>query len=109
MNLDLSVLAQHAEKAAAHAGPAVPALAVWLIPLLPVFGFLFQVFIGRKTAKPVVNLVSCGVVLGSALLSWYLFATLLGMDPHHRVIEADLGPWINVPGLERGWLQVVVN
>jgi NADH-quinone oxidoreductase subunit L len=113
MSVDLlNVLAQHAEKAAgaaAHAAPAVPVMAVWLIPVLPVFGFLFQVFIGRKMAKPIVSVVSCGVVLGSALLSWFLFLKLLGMDPHSRVVEATLGPWINVPGLEKGWLAVVVK
>jgi NADH-quinone oxidoreductase subunit L len=110
----VNFLAQHAEKAAgaaSHAaGPHVPTLAVWLIPLLPIFGFLFQVFVGRKMAKPIVSLVSCGVVLASAFLSWWVFLTLAAVkDPHARVIEATLGPWIQVPGLKDGWLKVAVN
>ena len=42
---------------------------VWLIPLLPIFGFLFQVFVGRNLPKFLVSLVSCGLVLISAMLS----------------------------------------
>ena len=82
---------------------------VWLIPLLPIAGFLFQVFIGRKAPKPIVGLVSCGVIAAAAGLAWYLFAALLGMDEHHRVVTADLGAWIDVPGLKDGWLRVLVN
>ena len=83
---------------------------VWLIPLLPIAGFLFQVFIGRKAPKPVVGLVSCGVIAAAAAVAWYLFFALMGMDPHHRRIEADLGPWISVPGVDAsGWLRVLVH
>src|SRR5438105_4369751 len=50
---------------------------IWMIPLLPAFGFLFQVFIGtRKLPKPIVGWVSCGVVLASAALSWKAFFDL---------------------------------
>src|SRR5687767_15953384 len=111
MSLDTIVLSlQHAAEAAKAAAPAqvrvdANAWLVWMIPLLPVAGFLFQIFIGRKAPKPVVGLVSCGVIAAAAALSWYLFSLLLGMDEHHRVLVADLGAWIDVPGLKDGWLR----
>ena len=106
MDVDTIVLGllQHgpeAAKAAASVAAGIHPWIVWLIPLLPVAGFLFQVFIGWKAPKPVVGLVSCGVIAAAAAVSWYLFATLLGMDPQQRVIEADLGVWIQVPGVFR--------
>ncbi len=108
----LSVLQHGAEaaKAAAH-GAGENHRVLWLIPLLPVFGFLFQVFIGRKAPKPVAGLISCGVIAAAAALAWWAFAQLLGMDPHHRVLTGDLGPWIQVPGVDRpgGWLHVLVQ
>src|SRR6187455_144781 len=114
MGLQALVLSlQHAaEGAARHAGgPAtdINPWVVWLIPLLPIAGFLFQVFIGRKAPKPIVGLVSCGVIAAAAGLAWYLFAALLGMDEHHRVVTADLGAWIDVPGLKDGWLKILVH
>ncbi len=82
---------------------------VWMIPLLPVFGFLFQVFIGTRLPKLIVSIVSCGAVLVSAILAWTLFFELKRMDEHHRVIEAAIAPWINVPGMEKGFLAVVAD
>jgi hypothetical protein len=65
----VSVLQAHGEAAAAKASDLSPTL-VWLVPLLPVFGFLFQTFIGRKLPKPIIAFVSCGVVLGSCVIAW---------------------------------------
>jgi proton-translocating NADH-quinone oxidoreductase chain L len=115
MGLDSIVLTllQHgaeAAKTAGHAAAPENHKILYLIPLLPMFGFLFQVFIGRKAPKPVVGFVSCGVIAGAAAIAWWAFAQLLGMDPHHRVLVADLGPWIQVPGVDRldGWMRVLV-
>jgi NADH-quinone oxidoreductase subunit L len=83
---------------------------VWLVPLLPFAGFLFQVFVGRGCRKGVVSLVSCGAVLASAVIAWMLAADLWGIaEPERRRIVADLGPWIFVPGLEDGALSVLVR
>jgi NADH-quinone oxidoreductase subunit L len=86
--------------AAAGEGPAP--FVVWLVPLLPIFGFLFQVFVGRHLPKPVPGFVGCLTVLGSAAIAWSLFGQLRAMDADRRVIEASLAPWISVPGLEGG-------
>ncbi|HXU34887.1 MAG TPA: NADH-quinone oxidoreductase subunit L, partial [Blastocatellia bacterium] len=44
---------------------------VWLIPVLPVFGFLFNFLLGRKLglSERVVTIVACGVILVSMLLT----------------------------------------
>jgi NADH-quinone oxidoreductase subunit L len=103
-----------AQGGASDAASGVPPLLVWMIPLLPILGFLFQVFIGsQKLPKPLVSLVSCGVVLLSAALAWHLFFHLLGIaNPAQRHFTANLGPWIHVPGTdgqESGPLAVIVN
>jgi NADH-quinone oxidoreductase subunit L len=99
-----SVLAGSGGEAAGMA-PAV----LWAIPLLPVAGFLFQVFMGRRLPKPIVGLVSCGAVLGSALLSWKVFLHLKALPEHARWIEASLAPWIEVPGVGGEFLRVFVD
>src|SRR5688572_24845298 len=120
MSLDTIVLSlQHAAEAAKAAAPAqvrvdANAWLVWMIPLLPVAGFLFQVFIGRKAPKPVVGLVSCGVIAAAAAIAWTLFFKIMGTPAPEgalRSIVADLGPWIQVPGLGEGgrWLNILVN
>jgi len=101
----VSALQAHGEAAAAKASDFSPTL-VWLVPLLPVFGFLFQTFIGRKLPKPIIAFVSCATVLGSCVIAWVLFFQVKGT---HQPVVADIGPWINIPGLKDGWLSVVAR
>ena len=44
---------------------------VWLIPVLPLFGFLLNFLLGRKLrlSERTVSLIACGVILASMLLS----------------------------------------
>ena len=87
-----------------------PALRVWLVPLLPLAGFLFQAFLGWRLRRGAAGLVSCGAVLASAGLSWGLARDLWAIgDPAGRRIVADLGPWIDVPGLKDGALSVAAD
>src|SRR5579862_2725647 len=88
------------------AAQAFSPLTVWLIPLMPVFGFLFQTFIGRKLPKPVVSFVSCGVILASAILAWTMF---FKVQSKGEPVVALLGPWINIPGLKSGLLSVIAE
>src|SRR6185295_6401097 len=109
MNLSAFVLAlqehgEHAAKAATSAG--FSPMVVWLVPLFPIFGFLFQVFIGRKLPKPVVAFVSCAVVFASCAISWALFFNVRSTD---TPVVADIGPWINIPGLKDGFLSVIAR
>src|SRR5690348_7969499 len=98
----VSMLQAHGENVA-HAADSVPPALVWMVPLLPVFGFLFQVFIGRRLPKPISAFVSCGVVFASCIIAWTLFFKVRATG---TPIVADIGPWIQIPGLENGWLSV---
>jgi NADH-quinone oxidoreductase subunit L len=48
---------------------------VWLIPVLPLLGFLFNFLLGRKLqlSERTVSIVACGVILGSMLLTFAAF------------------------------------
>src|ERR1043165_5040922 len=104
--LDLVPALQHATENVAQGHPAIAPALVWMVPVLAIFGFLFQVFIGRKLPKPVVAFVSCGVVLASCAISWILFLNVRASD---HAIVADIGPWIEIPGLKDGFLSVIAR
>ena len=106
----LGMLASALQEGGAAASD-VPTLVVWLVPLLPFLGFLFQVFIGHRLPKVIINIVSVGLVGVSAALSWYLFSVLMGIaEPTGRVIETVPAPWIEIPGLGDGkWLSVLAE
>src|SRR5262245_23234337 len=107
MSFQTFVLAlQHATENVAQGHPAIPPALVWMIPLLPIFGFVFQIFIGRKLPKPVSAFVSCGVVLASCAIAWILFLNVRASD---HAIVADIGPWIEIPGLKDGFLSVIAR
>ncbi|MBI2930381.1 MAG: NADH-quinone oxidoreductase subunit L, partial [Planctomycetes bacterium] len=95
-----------------------PQKLVWFVPLLPLFGFAFNVFIGtailraarkrgegaEKLVRLLVGLVACGTVGASAVISWILF---LHVRETHVALEALLGfDWISVGS---GHLQVVAQ
>src|SRR4029078_10217895 len=80
---------EHAANVASHAASSFSPWTVWRIPLMPVFGFLFQTFIGRKLPKPVVGFVSCGVILASAILAWVMFFSVKGSG-HRPALSASL-------------------
>ncbi len=65
---------------------------VWLIPLLPLLGFAVIGFMGKGMPKSVVGLVGCGTILGSFLISLYLFFTLTGSDVKEHTLS--LFNWI---------------
>lgn len=66
---------------------------IWLIPLLPLIGFIMTFFMGNENSKSkaVVNIVACGSVLVSFILSVALFFTL----PDKPTV-VSLFDWINV-------------
>jgi len=78
---------------------------LWLIPLLPLFGFLINGIFGigmlwgtgKRPPKPFVYLIACGSVLLAFLLSVSCFVGLLRLPADHRLFEVNLFTWI--PGL----------
>ncbi len=73
---------------------------VALIPLLPLFGAIVLglggATIQRRMGKGPIGLIACGTVAVAFLLSVVAFFQLVGLDPEHRLILANLFPWIHV-------------
>ena len=67
---------------------------LYLIPVLPLIGFLINgLFIGRMP-KPLISLVACGSVGLSLVLSLLLFFELKGLPADARIIGQTLFAWI---------------
>ncbi|HXG23433.1 MAG TPA: proton-conducting transporter membrane subunit, partial [Chthonomonadales bacterium] len=79
---------------------------VWLIPGLPLLGFLFHAFLGKKAGKQVVGLVGTGVVFAAFLVSVKVLMDLLALPGEHKRAFASLIPGAaDVPWIEIGSFQ----
>ncbi len=67
---------------------------IWLIPLVPLAGFILNGLFGKNFSKPVINTIACGSVAVSFLLSLNAFFGLLRLDPEARSFEYILFSWI---------------
>jgi NADH-quinone oxidoreductase subunit L len=67
---------------------------VWLVPLLPLCGFLLNGLLGRRLGKRAVALIGPGVVGLAFAVSVGIFIELLGRSPHDRSFQVDLFSWI---------------
>lgn len=70
---------------------------VWLIPLLPLIGFLITGLFGKKLSKVLVSIVGCGSVLAAFIVSLLIFLELTGSV--QKSFTIDLFPWINAGNL----------
>ncbi len=76
-----------------------------LIVLLPLFGFLFNAFLGKRAGTRAVSIVAPGVVLGAFVVALYTLVAIVLPSPEHRVIVPFLPgtspalPWITMGGL----------
>ncbi|WP_181304728.1 NADH-quinone oxidoreductase subunit L [Rufibacter sp. XAAS-G3-1] len=80
--------------------PANNAEMTWvclLIPLLPLIGFLINGLGNRKLPKGLAGLIGCSAVIGSFLLSLYLFFGFEGYG--NRPYTTDIFNWIHVGAL----------
>ncbi len=73
--------------------------AVWLIPALPLAGFLILLFWGRKLGEPRAGWLATTAVAGSFVAGLVTFAGLLGRDEHHRQFVFTVFEWIPSGGL----------
>ena len=73
--------------------------AVWLIPALPLLGFLVLVVWGRKLGEPAAGWLATSMVAGSFVAGLVTFAGLLGQDEHHRQLVFTLFEWLPSGGL----------
>lgn len=67
---------------------------LWLIPLLPLVGFLINAFVGRRMPKSLSGGIACLALVGAFLVSAFEIWTLLGMTPERREITERLFTWI---------------
>ena len=67
---------------------------IWLVIGLPLAGFLFHAFFGRRAGKKVVGTVGTAVVLGAFALSVYLLLELLKLPTEEQQVLSTLWRWI---------------
>ena len=67
---------------------------LFLIPLLPLIGFLINGLLIGRLPKPVISLVGCATIGLSFVLSVIAFFELKGMPADARIIEQSLFTWI---------------
>ncbi len=65
---------------------------LWLIPALPLLGFLFNGLLGKRLGKGFVSIAGPGVVGLSFVLALLSFLEMLGAQ--HQSFTQDLYPWI---------------
>ncbi len=73
-------------------------MTLWLIPLLPLLGFLLNGLFGRRLTKPVVNVIAIGSV---ALSFFYVLFVLAKLWPLNENFSEHYFTWI-----QSGFLQV---
>src|SRR5580658_7159527 len=74
--------------------------AVFLIPLLPLFGFCVLAAFGRKIGNPLAGYFATAMVFGSFVVTVLVFANLFQMDPAHRSFVQTWFSWLPVDHLQ---------
>ncbi|MCM2272251.1 MAG: NADH-quinone oxidoreductase subunit L [candidate division Zixibacteria bacterium] len=67
---------------------------LYLIPLLPLIGFLINGLLIGRLPKPVISLVGCGSIGLSLVLSLFAFFELRSLPEASRLIEQVLFTWV---------------
>ncbi|MDH5406359.1 MAG: NADH-quinone oxidoreductase subunit L, partial [Candidatus Aminicenantes bacterium] len=65
---------------------------IWLVPFLPLFGFVINGLVGRRLPRKVVGIIACGAVGLAFLISLIAFFSL----PDQPVPDKVLYSWIKV-------------
>lgn len=73
---------------------------LYLIPLLPLAGFIINGILGNKLPEKTVGIIASGTVAVSFIISVIAFFELLGLDPSHRIIDKDFFTWLSVGNLQ---------
>ncbi len=68
---------------------------LYLVPLLPLIGFLINGLFLNYMPKRLVSLIACGTIGLSFLISLFLFLELKGVPSEYRVIHQVLFSWIS--------------
>ncbi|MEO6318867.1 MAG: NADH-quinone oxidoreductase subunit L [Acidimicrobiales bacterium] len=73
---------------------------VWLIPALPLAGFLTLLVLGRRLGEPAAGWLATAMCGASFIATVVVFAALVGEDLHHRSHVYDLFDWLVVGGFD---------
>jgi NADH-quinone oxidoreductase subunit L len=73
--------------------------AVWLIPALPLAGFLILLLAGRRLGDPRAGWVATTMMVGAFVVAVGVFFDLMGNAAEERVFQQNLFAWIPVGGL----------
>ena len=73
--------------------------AVWLIPALPLAGFLILLATGRRLGDPKAGYLATAMISGSFLVAVGVWLDLMSRSAEERVFEQDLFSWIPTGGL----------
>jgi NADH-quinone oxidoreductase subunit L len=67
---------------------------VWLIPLFPLIGFLFNGLLGKGLPEKVIGWIGSLAVGASFVVAVMIFVELLGMDPGSRSVQTVMYTWV---------------
>ena len=73
---------------------------VWLVPALPLAGFLILLVLGRRLGDPLAGWLATAMVGASFVAGVVTFAGLLGEGEEERHFTFRLFEWLHVGGLE---------
>ena len=71
---------------------------IWLIPFLPLAGFLVLVIAGRRLNHTVVSIVAVGPTIASCAIAWTLAALFILYRPESQTYIQTIGTWFNIYG-----------
>lgn len=77
---------------------------IGLIPLLPLISFIIIGLFGKKLPHSMINILACGSVLVSFLISCYIFSNI---NHEHHSFEYNIFNWINSGELHIGFSLLV--
>ncbi len=73
--------------------------AVWLVPALPLAGFLILLCTGRRLGDPKAGWLATAMISAAFLVTLGVFVDLLGRPGEHRAFQQTLFAWIPVGAL----------
>src|SRR5262245_13364253 len=73
---------------------------VWLVPALPLAGFLLLLVGGRKLGEPAAGWLATVASGGAFVATLVMFGAMLSLDEHERTHVYDLFDWLHVGGLD---------
>jgi len=67
---------------------------VWLVPLLPLLGFVTLMFAGRRLGEPLAGWLATAAMGGSFVAAVVVFIGMVGLEAEERIVEVKLFDWV---------------